>query len=172
MIRDNDWYNYFLYAMRDTGTEPVVSSTLRVFLSEDIRHHTTIDAVPFRRKGAWFLYQFKYALFEKSTDANLDREKSIKLSKIKILTSKYCRLTTKHSWISWQRNVIIRSKKKTGLAKTEWWVVEKVSIFPLPHRHVAEKKIKFYLCKKIVILLFQNQFFICHWMNLYSYSQN
>ena len=105
--------------MRDTGTEPVVSSTLRVFLSEDIRHHTTIDAVPFRRKGAWFLYQFKYALFEKSTNANLDREKSIKLSKIKILTSKYCRLTTKHSWISWQRNVITRSKKKTGLAKTE-----------------------------------------------------
>ena len=108
--------------MRNTGTGPVVSSTLRVFLSEDIRHHTTIDAVPFRRKGAWFLYQFKCALFEKSTDANLDREKSIKLSKIKILTSKYCRLTTKHSWISWQRNVITRSKKKQDLQKLsdEW----------------------------------------------------
>ena len=48
--------------MRDIGTEPVVSNTLRVFISEDIRHYTTIDAVPFRRKGAWFLYQFKYAL--------------------------------------------------------------------------------------------------------------
>ena len=45
--------------MRDTGTEPVVSSTLRVFLSEDVRHHTTIDAVS--KKGR--IYQFKYALF-------------------------------------------------------------------------------------------------------------
>ena len=34
--------------MRDTEAEPVVSSTLRAFLSEDIIRHTTIDAVRLR----------------------------------------------------------------------------------------------------------------------------
>ena len=151
--------------MRDTGTEPVVSSTLRVFLSEDIRHYTTIDAVPFRRKDAWFLYQFKYALFEKSTNANLDREKSIKLSKIKILTSKYCRLTTKHSWISWQRNVITRSKKNRTCKN---WVMSGWESFNFSSSSPTrgwKKKSNFVCVRKLWLCFFKINFsYVTEWI--------